>query len=146
MVIYRNCCSQTFTEAGHPILLTCSYAWLFHNLTTFNPYIQEMRSRDITAFPLQNQGTSGGAVSGQVMTEQVMLHIPASITEKAKRLFCLLVIQQMAAIAKEPGKQLTGMAGLGCNTICYSMRCKDLLTTSDVALRALLGVYGPRDD
>lgn len=133
------------TDAGHPIPSTRGYAWLFHDLTTFKPYIQEMRSRDVTALPSQNQGTSGGTVSGQVLTEQAMLHILASVTEKAKRLFRLLATRQMASIDEEPGKQPTGVTGLEKYGMQYDLLFnearKEFLATSDVALRALLGEF-----
>jgi origin recognition complex subunit 2 len=134
-----------FTGSGQPVPSTRGYAWLFHDLTTFKPYIHEMRSRDVTALPSQNQGTPAGTASGQVLTEQAMLHILASVTEKAKRLFSLLATRQMASIDEEPGKQPTGVTGLEKYGMQYDLLFnearKDFLATSDVALRALLGEF-----
>lgn len=136
---------HSITGSGSPIPSTRGYAWLFHDLTTFKPYIQEMRSRDITTLPSQNQGMAGGAAAGQALTEPAMLHILASVTEKAKRLFRLLATRQTTAIEEETGKQPTGVTGLEKYGMQYDLLFnearKDFIATSDLALRALLGEF-----
>ncbi|PVF94645.1 origin recognition complex subunit 2 [Serendipita vermifera] len=121
------------------------YAWLFHDLTTFRPYIDEMKSRDVSSLPSQGQIFSGTTGTGQALGEEAMSHVLASVTEKAKKLFRLLAKRQMAAIESSTGKQPTGITGLENYGTQYDLLFnearKEFLATSDVALRALLGEF-----
>ncbi|KAG8816549.1 Origin recognition complex subunit 2, partial [Serendipita sp. 399] len=132
------------TPKGGDIPSGRGFSWLFHDLTTFQPYVEEMRSRDITALPSQGQ-LSSGVVSGQALTEPAMLHILASVTEKAKRLFQLLATRQLAAMDEVSSKQITGTAGLEKYGMQYDLLFnearKNFIATSDIALRALLGEF-----
>jgi origin recognition complex subunit 2 len=125
------------------------YAWLFHDLTTFQPYIDEMKSRDVSILPSQGQILSGTVGSGQALSEEGMSHVLASVTEKAKKLFRLLAKRQMAAIESSTGKQPTGITGLENYGTQYDLLFnearKEFLATSDVALRALLGEFMDHD-
>ncbi|KAG8808503.1 hypothetical protein FRC17_003924, partial [Serendipita sp. 399] len=132
------------TSKGADIPSGRGFSLLFHDLTTFQPYLEEMRSRDITALPSQGQ-LSSGIVSGQALTEPAMLHILASVTEKAKRLFQLLATRQLAAMDEVSSKQITGTAGLEKYGMQYDLLFnearKNFIATSDIALRALLGEF-----
>jgi len=116
------------------------YSWLFHELTTFRPYVSEMKMRDISTLPGQNLGSTV-TVAGQALTEPAMSHILASVTEKAKKLFKLLATRQMGAV----DDAMTGVSGLEKYGMQYDLLFnearKEFLATSDVALRALLGEF-----
>lgn len=131
------------TPAGTEIPSHKGYAWLFHDLTTFRPYVIELTHRDISTLPAQNQGTgatSGGA--GQPMSEPAMSHVLASVTEKAKRLFRLLATKQMAAVEEDASSKVTGLEKYGMQyDLLFNEARKEFLATSDVALRALLGEF-----
>lgn len=118
------------------------YAWLFHDLTTFSPYFNEIASRDVTALPSQNQGSNATAGAGQALTEPAMSHILASVTEKAKRLFRLLSTKQMAAVEEDASGKVAGLEKYGMQyDLLFNEARKEFLATSDVALRALLGEF-----
>jgi origin recognition complex subunit 2 len=133
------------TPAGSDIPSSRGFAWLFHDLTTFLPYANEIKGRDITALPSQSLAASGAVAPGQALTEAAMVHILASVTEKAKRLFRLLATRQIASIEEAGEKQQPGIAGLDKYGIQYDLLFnearKDFLATSDTALRALLGEF-----
>jgi origin recognition complex subunit 2 len=117
------------------------YSWLFHDLTTFLPYVSEMKTRDISTLPGQNQGSTN-AVAGHALTEPAMSHILASVTEKAKRLFRLLATKQMAAIDEKQIMGVTGLEEYGMQyDLLFNEARKEFLATNDVALRALLGEF-----
>lgn len=133
------------TPLGSDVPSSRGFSWLFHELTTFLPYINEMKSRDLTALPSQNLASSGATAPGQALTEAAMTHILASVTEKAKRLFRLLASRQIAAIDEGGEKQQVGVGGLDKYGMQYDLLFnearKDFLATSDTALRALLGEF-----
>ncbi|KAG8765009.1 Origin recognition complex subunit 2 [Serendipita sp. 397] len=129
------------TPKGSDIPSGRGYSWLFHDLTTFQPYIKEMGSRDITTLPSHGQSSTGVAL-GQALTEPAMLHILASVTEKAKRLFRLLATRQLAAMDEGSGKQSSELEKYGMQyDLLFNEARKNFIATSDVALRALLGEF-----
>lgn len=133
------------TAAGADIPVSRGYSWLFHDLTTFQPYVEEMKSRDITSLPSQGQPLPGASMTHQALTEPAMVHVLASVTEKAKRLFQLLATRQIAAIEEGGERQVVGVSGLEMYGMQYDLLFnearKGFIATSDVALRALLGEF-----
>ena len=143
------------------------YAWVFHDLTTFVPYDEEIgAARDVTALPGPGHGPGAGAGglggAGGLLTEVAVGHVLASVTEKARKLFRLLATRQLAAIAGggaggqggEPhddgGRRggapgpvgIIGMDRYGLQyDLLFQAARQEFIATSDTALRALLGEF-----
>ena len=141
------------------------YAWVFHDLTTFVPYDEEIgAARDATALPgpVASAGAGGLAGAGGPLTEVAVGHVLASVTEKARTLFRLLATRQLAAIAEggvggdtgrgmvgegggAPGSGPVGVIGMDRYGMQYDLLFQaaraEFLATSDTALRALLGEF-----
>jgi origin recognition complex subunit 2 len=143
------------------------YAWVFHDLTTFVPYDDEIAaSRDVTALPGPASGAGGlggaRAGAGGPLTEVAVGHVLASVTEKAGKLFRLLATRQLAALSEGGGAgvggvdahdvvgggqdgQHVGVVGMERYGMQYDLLFQaarlEFIATSDTALRALLGEF-----
>jgi origin recognition complex subunit 2 len=82
------------------------FRWLWHDLTTLEPYDVELAHADRSSISGAHSGKGGAAGAGigtteagagaaAVMTETAAQHILASVTEKAKKLFRLLAEKQL---------------------------------------------------
>ena len=142
---------------------TRGYAWVFHDLTTFVPYDEEIAaSRDATALPgpattARGAGGLGGGGDGGPLTEVAVKHVLASVTEKAGKLFRLLAMRQLAALAEGEGagggvthgdgdaRRHVGLVGMDRYGMQYDLLFQaarqEFIATSDTALRALLGEF-----
>ena len=139
------------------------YAWVFHDLTTFVTYDEEIAaSRDATALPgpVAGAGAGGlgnaGAGAEGPLTEVAVGHVLASVTEKARMIFRLLATHQLAAIAeaggggggtRDDGGQGAPMGVVGMDRygmqydLLFQVALKQFIATSDTALRGLLGEF-----
>jgi origin recognition complex subunit 2 len=146
------------------------YAWVFHDLTTFVCYDEEISAaRDVTALPGPAQAAGAGGFGGAgPLAEVAVAHVLASVTEKARKLFRLLATRQLAAIAGS-GRSGGGGGGGGGEThddnngekagvgepmgvvgmdkygmqydLLFQAARQEFIATSDTALRALLGEF-----
>lgn len=92
------------------------FAWVFHDLTTFVPYDEEIgAARDVTALPGPGAGAGSGAGGvgggGGPLTEVAVGHVLASVTAKARKLFRLLATRQLAAMGAGGGGGGGGCGG-----------------------------------
>lgn len=142
------------------------FSWLYHDLTTLSPYDFELTYIDRTSLTSAHGGgprkkadfastlpstlnpsasLPGGGVTN--MSETAALHILASVTQKAQKLFILLGKRQLDAIEE------LGSGGAGANVVVdlqataigydalFNLARADFIATNDTALRALLGEY-----
>lgn len=126
------------------------FAWLWHDMTTLTPYDFELSQADRSSI----LGASGGMRKRDVtqngtsmVSETAALHVLASVTAKAKRLFTLMAERQLEAIeaAKSSGHvdDLQQYA-VAYDKLYHSART-DFIATNDTALRALLGEFRDHD-
>ncbi|KAF5383214.1 hypothetical protein D9615_004956 [Tricholomella constricta] len=135
------------------------FAWLWHDLTTLLPYDFELAYADRTALAGAHGGgprkkvdptaAAAAAMQGAAMTETAALHILASVTQKAQKLFVLIATTQLegieeAAAAQEGGTgaherdlQQFGIA----HDILFTTARDSFIATNDTALRSLLGEF-----
>lgn len=129
------------------------FAWLWHDMTTLAPYDFELAHVDRSSISgAHGGGTSkqrdkGGAHTAQnatVMSETAALHILASVTQKAKKLFVLMGDKQLEGV-EEAGESLTNpndmqQFAVGYDQV-YATAREQFLATNDTALRSLLGEF-----
>lgn len=122
-------------------------AWLWHDMTTLTPYDVELSHADRSSISgafggtRKRDGTTQSAAT--MVSESAALHILASVTERAKKLFALMAQKQLEAIEASAnaasGDELQQF-GIGYGTLFHSARA-DFIATNDTALRALLGEF-----
>lgn len=127
------------------------FGWLWHDLTTLQPYDTELAFADrssikgATTAHSRSHHPDPSATSSLTMTETAAQHILASVTERAKKLFVLMAHQQLEAMEEagddakvtEADKEEVGIA----YDVLYIMAKGKFVATSDTALRALLGEF-----
>ncbi|RDB27623.1 Origin recognition complex subunit 2 [Hypsizygus marmoreus] len=128
------------------------FAWLWHDLTTLASYDFELAYADRSSL----SGAHGGgarkkaadiaAQSATAMTETAALHILASVTQKAQKLFSLIGARQLESIEEAAGdgagagdRDLQQFA-MGYDLLFTSAR-DNFIATNDTALRSLLGEF-----
>ncbi|KAE9409210.1 origin recognition complex subunit 2 [Gymnopus androsaceus JB14] len=121
-------------------------AWLWHDMTTLTPYDVELSHADRSSISgavgstRKRDGATQNAAA--MVSETAALHILASVTIKAKKLFTLMAEKQLEAIQAVnagPGDDLQ-QYGIAYDTLYHSAR-NDFIATNDTALRALLGEF-----
>ncbi|KAG6855875.1 hypothetical protein H0H87_009829 [Tephrocybe sp. NHM501043] len=139
-------------DAPPPSVPRRGFAWLWHDLTTLEPYDFELAFVDRTS----PAGAHGGgprkktdALAAQgagaaTITETAALHVLASVTQKAKKLFALIGSKQLESI-KESGLEGAGdrdlqQFGIGYD-ILFTVARDDFIATNDTAMRSLLGEF-----
>ncbi|KAG6905823.1 hypothetical protein DXG01_000529 [Tephrocybe rancida] len=137
-------------HAPPPAVPRRGFAWLWHDLTTLAPYDFELAFVDRTSIT----GAHGGgprkkadalAVQGAtVITETAALHVLASVTQKAKKLFALIGAKQLESI-EESGVEGAGekdlqQFGIGYDML-FTVARDDFIATNDTAMRSLLGEF-----
>ncbi|KAF8651619.1 hypothetical protein AX16_004660 [Volvariella volvacea WC 439] len=95
------------------IPLSRGFSWLWHDLTTLEPYDFELTYADHTSISGAHGGAysrrkgdlggltqlgAGGAGAGGMISETAALHILASVTQKAKLLFVLMAKRQLESL------------------------------------------------
>ncbi|KAJ3778606.1 origin recognition complex, subunit 2 [Lentinula raphanica] len=126
------------------------FSWLWHDMTTLTPYDFELSHADRSSISgvwgsaRKRDATQNGA---SMITETAALHVLASVTAKAKKLFTLMAEKQLEAIAAAtnpgPADDLQQYA-IGYDALYQSART-DFIATNDTALRALLGEFRDHD-
>jgi len=123
------------------------FAWLWHDLTTLASYDFELAYADRSSI----SGAHGGGarrkndVSTQnagVMTETAALHILASVTQKAQKLFVLMGSKQLESI-EEAGDAVSNdlqQFAIGYDFLFTTAR-DSFIASNDTALRSLLGEF-----
>ncbi|KAJ4485651.1 origin recognition complex, subunit 2 [Lentinula aciculospora] len=126
------------------------FAWLWHDMTTLTSYDFELSHADRSSI----SGASGGMRKREathngisMVSETAALHVLASVTAKAKKLFMLMAVRQLKAIEAAtnsgPVDDLQQYA-IGYDKLYHSART-DFIATNDTALRALLGEFRDHD-
>lgn len=128
-----------------------SWMWLWHDLTTFQPYTAELAHRDLTFPPSASTSSAAAATNpaltataGGELTESAAHHVLASVPTKAQKLFSLLLTRQLASLDNE-GVVRTPAGGMD----KYGVRFETLLAAArdefvaanEAALRGLLGEF-----
>jgi len=123
------------------------FAWLWHDLTTLEPYDAELSSADRSSISgasaaARKKMDSATSANPTAMSETAAIHILASVTAKAKRLFALLGKKQLESI-EDAGDQATNdlqQYGMAYDALFNAAR-DDFIAVNDTALRALLGEF-----
>jgi len=129
------------------------FSFLWHDLTTLEPYDTELAHVDRSSL----SGAHGGGVppkkgdlasqGASTMTETAALHILASVTQKAQKLFILMATHQLEAFEDSAAD---GGAGLNERDLqqfamgydlLFTMARDNFIATNDTALRSLLGEF-----
>lgn len=128
------------------------YAWLWHDLTTLEPYDIELAHADRSSISgvaaLYNsagrhqQDAGAAPATGAPMTETAATHILASVTQKAKKLFLLLGTTQVKSMdeatdAMGANAQQYAMA----YDLLFNLARDNFIATNDTAMRSLLGEF-----
>lgn len=139
------------------------FSWIYHDLTSLAPYDFELANIDRTSLTSAHGGGSrkrvgftsnlastlnpalpGGGTTN--ISETAALHILASVTQKAQKLFTLLANRQLEAIEDGPGTEKEGQGvdlqatAIGYDAL-FNLARGDFVATNDTALRALLGEF-----
>ncbi|KAF8351675.1 origin recognition complex, subunit 2 [Amanita rubescens] len=135
------------------------FAWLWHDLTTLEPYDAELAYADRSSISGAHTGSHKKAPeaallaaqsAGTAMSETAALHILASVTQRAKKLFVLMATRQLESIEEAAGADASGsntksnsdlqQHGMGYDALFTAAR-DNFIATNDTALRALLGEF-----
>ena len=137
------------------------FAWLWHDLTTLEPYDAELAYADRSSISGAHTGSHRKASevallaaqsAGTAMSETAALHILASVTQRAKKLFILMATRQMESIQESAGTDGSNAKastagtsdlqqhGIGYDAL-FSAARDNFIATNDTALRALLGEF-----
>ena len=141
--------TRTNVRPAHRVPSSRGFAWLWHEVITFEPYDVELTFRDVSVLPrsrrnvigdLESAGVVISGVEGAPINETAAKQVLASVTQKAKRLFELLGRAQLAAFdEKGAGSSAPGGNSLGMSYDILALRAREeFLAASDGALRALL--------
>jgi origin recognition complex subunit 2 len=131
-------------DSNQEIPSSRGFAWLWHDMTTFEHYDLELSFRDVSSLGsnVLVGGGVGGTSAGAGMTETGAKHVLASVTEKAKRLFVLLSKNQLASASSSDSTSTDSMQQFSISyDALFSRAREEFIATSDVALRALLGEF-----
>ncbi|KAF9523281.1 origin recognition complex, subunit 2 [Crepidotus variabilis] len=125
------------------------FTWLWHDLTTLQPYDFELAFADRSS--LSGAHTGGArrkvdALAAQnvtAMSETAASHILASVTQKAQKLFVLVGNKQLEAIeGSDEGLGVGNLQQFGMGyDVLFSTARDNFIATNDTALRALLGEF-----
>jgi origin recognition complex subunit 2 len=125
------------------------FAWLWHDITTLLPYDVELSYADRSSI----SGAHGGSIprretgilpgqSGTLVTETAALHVLASVTQKAKKLFAWMGTKQIERIEEAKDAIMADLQqfGIGYDLLFNAAR-DNFIATNDTALRSLLGEF-----
>lgn len=133
--------SETFS-----IPPTRGFAWVWHDMTTMQPYDAELAHLDMTS--IRSKGRKGAAAERD-MSESAAQHILASVNAKAKKLFVLLANKLLTSFdeggvannhkEKQPQMQLQRHAVS--YEILFNSARTDFIATNDTSFKALLAEF-----
>ncbi|KAF7422344.1 Origin recognition complex subunit 2 [Pleurotus ostreatus] len=117
------------------------FAWLWHDISTLSSYDFELSFADRTSIRGAHgiKASDTGTSSAVAMTETAALHILASVTQKAKKLFKLMGERQLGISDSESGHDMQ-QAAIEYDAL-FSLARDNFVATNDTALRALLGEF-----
>jgi origin recognition complex subunit 2 len=128
---------------------TRGYNWLWHDLTTLEPYDIELSyanrssisGASATTAKAQQDATVATPGRAGALSETAALHVLASVTAKAKKLFVMMSERQLDAMneAVELSSELQKFA-VGYDVL-FNLARDNFIATTDGALRALLGEF-----
>ena len=154
------------SKSAESLMVPRGFSWLYHDLTTLSSYDFELSYIDHTSLTSAHDGGSrkkadfvsalpsalnpsmslpGGGTTN--MSETAALHVLASVTQKARKLFTLLGARQLDALeelgsgngtniaSRDPRATAIGYDGL------FNLARGEFVATNDTALRALLGEF-----
>ncbi|KAG9099498.1 Origin recognition complex subunit 2 [Ceratobasidium sp. 370] len=124
------------------------WSWLWHDLTTLEPYTAELAHRDLTVPPSTSSSAAGaltGAAAGPTeVTPSAAQHVFASVTAKAQKVFRLLATRQLGALQDEGVARVpaAGMDryGVGFDALLAAAR-DEFVAANEAALRGLLAEF-----
>ncbi|KAF8999143.1 origin recognition complex subunit 2-domain-containing protein [Cyathus striatus] len=124
------------------------FSWLWHDLTTLESYDFELAFTDKASISGAHGGgprrkADAAAAGAAAMSETAALHILASVTQKAQKLFSLLGTKQLESIdeaGEGAGTQDLQQFGLSYDALFNAAR-DNFIATNDTALRSLLGEF-----
>jgi origin recognition complex subunit 2 len=134
---------QEETEGGRGFK---SWAWLWHDLTTFEPYIAELSHRDLTVPPSATSASTVAAptLTASEVTPSAAQHVFASVTAKAQKVFFMLGQRQLKSLDEE-GVVRTPAGGMEKYAVPYDALLAEardeFVAANDAALRGLLGEF-----
>ena len=123
------------------------FAWLWHDLTTLESYDSELAYVDRSSISGAHGGgtrkkNDASAQNMTAMTETAALHILASVTQKAQKLFGLMGTRQLESI-EEAGDTASSdlqQYAIGYDLLFTTAR-DNFIASNDTALRSLLGEF-----
>ncbi|KAI0345722.1 origin recognition complex subunit 2 [Trametopsis cervina] len=136
-------------SSSSPTLRSPGNAWLFHELTTLNPYDFETTYVDRSSVSGASQASKtprtqkegSGTVPTAAVTEDAARHVLLSVTQRAKKLFVLLGTKQLEAMADIEVAKIDPMQLAFEYSMLFNMARDDFVATNDTALRALMGEF-----
>jgi len=125
------------------------FAWLWHDITTLLPYDVELAYADRSSISGAHGGSvprrEAGAITGQngtLVTETAALHILASVTQKAKKLFMWMGTKQIERMEEAADGAVADLQQFGVGyDILFTAARDNFIATNDTALRSLLGEF-----
>ena len=126
------------------------FAWVWHDLTTMQPYDFELAFADHTSYAgastaNQRAGAGSSALSSNTISEGAAKHVLASVTAKAKRLFALLCSRQLASLnsaSVDSGSTSQSSPQVATSyELLFASARDEFIATNDTAMQALLGEF-----
>ncbi|KAF8752574.1 C-14 sterol reductase [Rhizoctonia solani] len=123
-----------------------SWAWLWHDLTTFEPYTAELSHRDLTIPPSTSSAAAVAAptLTASEVTPSAAQHVFASVTAKAQKVFFMLGQRQLRSLEEE-GVVRIPAGGMQKYAVPYDSLLAEardeFVAANDAALRGLLGEF-----
>ncbi|KIY46001.1 origin recognition complex subunit 2 [Fistulina hepatica ATCC 64428] len=133
-------------KADADMLTARGFNWLWHDFTTLSPYDVELSHANrgsISGAHARGKRAEAIAAAAIVMTEIAAIHILASVTEKAKRLFAMIARRQLESIhdaSDGDGNTDLQRFAVGYDVLFKSAR-DQFIATNDTSLRSLLGEF-----
>ncbi|KAG8705912.1 Origin recognition complex subunit 2, partial [Ceratobasidium sp. 395] len=123
------------------------WSWLWHDLTTLEPYTAELTHRDLTVPPSTSSSSAPTMTGPSIPTEvtpSAAQHVFASVTTKAQKLFRLLGTRQLGALQDEGAARVPASSmdkyGVGFDSLLGAAR-DEFVAANEAALRGLLGEF-----
>lgn len=163
---YQHPHSTSSSKFSESLMVPRGFSWLYHDVTTLSSYDFELSYIDHTSLSSAHGGGSrkkadftsvlpsafnpsmslpGGGMTN--MSETAALHILASVTQKAQKLFTLLGERQLDALEERGNGSGTNMASgdpqataIGYDAL-FNLARGEFVATNDTALRALLSEF-----
>ena len=130
---------HTYT-AGTCVPPTRGFAWVWHDMTTMQPYDAELAHVDLHILGKQDGKT---ALAERGMTESAAQHILASVNAKAKKLFALLANTQLVSLEESgaESKRMDAQAHAVSYDALFSAARSDFIAMNDTSFKALLAEF-----